>query len=128
VEDLVVITFFFLLRVGEYTPPLTDQRTRTTHIRHKDLQFWKRQPTGLITRLLPMAPLAELWQADSVTITLDNQKNMQRDATLHHEALPTNPLCPVQACAHRFAQICTCDPLNPLAIISLYAPNKHVSA
>jgi hypothetical protein len=128
VADLVVIAFFFLLRVGEYTPPSTNRRTRTTQIRRKDLQFWKRQPTGLITRMSPMTPLAELLTADSVTITLDNQKNGQRDATLHHEALTTNPLCPVRACARRFAQIRTCDPLNPRAILSLYAPTKHVSA
>jgi integrase len=128
VADLVVIAFFFLLRVGEYTPPSTDRRTRTTQIRRKDLQFWKRQPSGLITRLSPMTPLANLLTADSVTITLDNQKNGQRDATLHHEALPTNPLCPVRACARRFAQIRLCDPLNPNAILSLYAPHKHVSA
>jgi hypothetical protein len=79
VVDLVVITFFFLLQVGVYTPPLTDQWTRTTQIRRKDLQFWKRQPTGGIVCMSPMAPLAELRQADSVTITLDNQKNGQHD-------------------------------------------------
>jgi hypothetical protein len=123
-----LIAFFFLLRVGKYTPPLTDQGTQTTQIRRKDLQFWKRQPTGLIIRLSPMSPLAKLWQADSVTITLDNQKKGQREATLHHEALPTNPLCPVQACTCHFAQIRTCDPQHPLATISLYGPNKHVLA
>ena len=126
--DLVVIAFFFLLRVGEYTPPARNRRTRTTQIRRKDMQFWKMQPNGLACRLSHMATLDTLLQADAVTITLDNQKNGQRDATLHHDSLPTNPLCPVQAAARRFVQARTCDPTNPNALISLYAPQKHVSA
>jgi hypothetical protein len=126
--DLVVIAFFFLLRVGEYTPPAGNKRTRTTQIRRKDMQFWKTQPNGVLARLSPLSTLADLLQADSVTITLDNQKNGQRDATLHHDAIPTNPLCPVQACARRFVQMRACDPTNPNAILSLYAPGKHVTA
>jgi hypothetical protein len=126
--DLVVIAFFFLLRVGEYTPPSGLRQTRTTQLRRKDMQFWKIQPDGVTSRLSHLSTLPELLAADAVTITLDNQKNGQRDATLHHDALPTNPLCPVKACARRFIQIRTCDPTNSNAIISLYAPNKHVSA
>jgi len=126
--DLVVIAFFFLLRVGEYTPPTGNRRTRTTQIRRKDLQFWKKQPDGGLARLSPLATLEDLLLADSVTITLDNQKNGQRDATLHHDSLPTNPLCPVRACARRFVQMRTCDPTNPNAILSLYAPGKHVTS
>jgi hypothetical protein len=126
--DLVVIAFFFLLRVGEHTPPSGNRRTRATQIRRKDMQFWKTQPNGLLARLSPLSTLADLRQADSVTTTLDNQKNGQRDATLHHDATPSNPLCPVQACARRFVQMRTCDPTNPNAILSLYAPGKHVTA
>jgi hypothetical protein len=126
--DLVVIAFFFLLRVGEYTPPSGMRRTRTTQIRRKDLQFWKMQPNGLACRLSHLSTLAILLQADAVTITLDNQKNGQRDATLHHDALKSHPLCPVQACARRFVQARTSDPMNANAIISLYAAHQHVTA
>jgi hypothetical protein len=69
------------------------------------MQFWQTQPDGVFARLSPLSTLADLLQADSVTITLDNQKNGQRDATLHHDALPTNPLCPVHACGRRFVQM-----------------------
>jgi integrase len=86
------------------------------------------RPDGIMDRMSPMASPVELLRADSVTIIIDNQKNGQRDATLHHDALPSNPLCPVRASARRFIQVRTCDPTNPNAIISLYAPNKHVSA
>jgi hypothetical protein len=95
--DLVVIAFFFLLRVGEYTPPTTGRRTHTTQMRRKDMSFWKSGPGGVLARLSHLSTLDDLLRADSVTIIVDNQKNGQRDAVLHHVALPTNPLCPVQA-------------------------------
>lgn len=125
--DLVVLAFFFLLRVGEYTPSGT-RVTRTTQIRRKDLQFWRKRPDGIMDRISPLATRADLLAADSVTITLDNQKNGQRDATLHHDALPNNPICPCKAAARRFVQMRLCDPNNANAILSLYAPHKHVSA
>jgi hypothetical protein len=96
--DLVVLAFLFLLRVGKHTPSGT-QTTRTTQICQKYLQFWRKCPNGLMDRLSPMVPLAGLLEADAVTITLDNQKNGQQDAVLHHNALPNNPLCPWKAAA-----------------------------
>jgi hypothetical protein len=125
--DLVVLAFFFLLRVGEYTPP-GNRRTRTTQIRRKDMQFWSKRPDGILDRISPLATLADLLQADAVTITLDNQKNGQRDAVLHHDAIPNNPICPCKAAARRFARMRLCAPNNANAILSLYAPHKHVSA
>ena len=125
--DLVVLAFFFLLRVGEYTPS-GNRKTRTTQIRRKDLQFWRKRPSGIMDRLSPLSTLADLLTADSVTVTLDNQKNGHRDAVLHHEALKNNPLCPCKAAARRFVAMRQADPTNPNAILSLYAPNKHVSA
>ena len=35
---VVVLAFFFLLSVGQYTP-LGNRKTRTTQVRRKDLQF-----------------------------------------------------------------------------------------
>jgi hypothetical protein len=125
--DLVILAFFFLLRVGEYTPS-GNRQTRTTQLRRKDLQFWRQRPNGIMDRLSPLSTLEDLLEADSVTITIDNQKNGQRDASLHHDALPTNTLCPVKAAARRFVQVRTCAPHNSNAIISLYAPQKHVTA
>jgi hypothetical protein len=74
--DLVILAFFFLLQVGKYTPSGT-QITRTTQIRRKDLQFWRKHPTVLMYQISPMTTLPDLLTADSVTTTLDNQKNGQ---------------------------------------------------
>ena len=126
--DSVVLTFFFLLQVGEYHTPSGNRKTRTiTQIRRKDLQFWCRRPSLLLDRLFSLSMLAIL-QADSVTITLDNQKNGQRDTVLHHEALPNNPLCPCKAAARRFVTMRLANPTDPNTILSLYTLHKHILA
>ena len=78
-------------------------------------------------RLSHLSTLANLLEADSASVAIDNQKNGQRDATLHHDALPANPLCLVRASAHWFVWRQRCNPANSNAIISLNAPNKHLS-
>jgi hypothetical protein len=126
--DLVVLAFFFLLRIGEYMPS-GNCNTRTTQIRRTDLQFWRKLPTGIMDRISPLATLAGLLQADAVTITLDNQENGQRGAVLQHKALPNNPSCLCRAAARRFVSMRLCgDPHNANAILSLYAPHKHILA
>ena len=45
-----------------------------------------------------------LLQADSVTLWMDNQKNGQRGATIHHTACP-GWFCPVKALARRVCHI-----------------------
>ena len=69
-------------------------------------------------RLSPLSTLADLLTADSVTVTLGYQKNGQRNAVLHHEALKHNPLCPRKAAARRFVAMRQADPTNPNAILS----------
>jgi hypothetical protein len=53
---------------------------------------------------------------------------VQRDVVLHHQALPNDPLCPCKAAARRFLSMRRCAPHNSNAMLSLHAPNKHVSA
>jgi hypothetical protein len=59
--------------------------------------FGKKQLDGRLTRLSHTAPLAELVEADEVTLQLNNQKNGVRESTLHHEKVPGNlsPVCAV---------------------------------
>jgi hypothetical protein len=93
--DLVAIAFYFLLRVGEYTMPAANRRTRTVQFWCQDVRFWKNWS------LLPHdGTLAQLLEADSVTMYLDNQKNGDRGATIHHTCVP-GWFCPVKALARR---------------------------
>ena len=63
--DLIVVAFFFLLRVCEYTK--SSRPTRTVPLRRKDIQLWR----GNI--LIPHdEPLPNLLQATNATINLEN--------------------------------------------------------
>jgi len=81
VADLVTVAYFFLLRVGEYTHTTArkGQTKRTVPLRKQDITFWKDK------HVLPhCSTLAELLQADGVTINLANQKNGKRNTQLFH--------------------------------------------
>jgi hypothetical protein len=118
----VATAFFFLLRVGEYTMPKPNIRTRTVQFRVQDVTF--RQADGTV--LLNSAPLDQLLEAVSVTLWLDNQKNGQRGATIHHTSCPTW-FCPVKSLARRVASITAqgCPFSTPLSFVS---PGVHVVA
>jgi hypothetical protein len=70
--QLIVLDFFFLLRVGEYTHSWDNRRT--IPLRKKDIQLWQ---AGTI---LPNdSPLDVLTSADLVTVCLENQKNGRKN-------------------------------------------------
>jgi hypothetical protein len=122
VGDLIAIAFFYLLRVGEYTFPQRNRRTRTQQFRAQDVRFW------IAGQLLPpTASLTLLLQADSATLTIDNQKNGNRGETIHHEANPEATFCPVKSLARRvhFIRQRAMPASTPLSYIG---PNDHVLA
>jgi hypothetical protein len=98
----VIIGFYFLLRVGEYTNTRRNQSptgTRTKQFSVGDIGFWK---DG---NILPRrSTLATLLTADEATMIISNQKNGIRGDQLHHEANGSD-LCPVRALAHRVHHI-----------------------
>jgi hypothetical protein len=115
------MAFFFLLRVGEYTMPRAGTTTRTVQFRVQDVRLWKQG------RLLNThAPRAELLTADAVTLYLENQKNGQKGATIHHTAVD-GWFCPVKALARRVSDINEqgFDPSTPLSCVS---PGVHIAS
>jgi hypothetical protein len=120
--DLISAAFFFLLRVGEYTMTSKEVRTRTVQFRVQDVKF----QTAAGFAIPNTTPVAQLLQAESVTLWLDNQKNGQRGATIHHTACGSW-FCPVQALARRVSHILLqgCPVSTPLSFVS---PGVHVVA
>jgi hypothetical protein len=92
IGDLIVLAFFFLLRVGEYTPSRGPRRT--VPLRKQDVRLWLNQQ--LISN---DAPLEELLQADAVTLCLANQKNGHKNAILHHTSSGDSMFNPVKSAA-----------------------------
>jgi hypothetical protein len=96
--NLIVLAFFFLFRVGEYTRS-SDARL-TIPIRKQDVKLWR---GGYI---LPNdSPLAVLLTADAVTICLENQKNGHKNAVLHHTCSADNVLNPVRSAAMLISEL-----------------------
>jgi hypothetical protein len=121
VSDLICMAFFFLLRVGEYTMPRLGTTTRTVQFRVQDVRLWSQG------RLLHNhTPRAELLSADAITLFLENQKNGQKGATIHHTAV-AGWFCPVKALARRVSDIGEqgLDPSTPLSCVS---PGYHIAS
>ena len=114
VNDLATIAFFFLLRVGEYTMPAANRKTRTVQFRVKDVRFYV---NGII--IPNTAPLQTLMQANGVALCIDNQKNGTRGETVHQHALPHSAICPVQALARRVASIMSASSHQDVPISTL---------
>ncbi len=100
VADLVIIAFFYLLRVGEYTSPATPRKKRTIPLRDCDIRLWD-SVGHLISH---SAGLETLLQADSVTICIAHTKNGTKGAVVHH-IRGRGSICPVAALARRVANI-----------------------
>ena len=112
VADLVIIAFFYLLRVGEYTSPAGTRKRRTIPLRQCDVRLWRNG-----TLLHHSAGLPTLLSADSATICIANTKNGTKGAVVHHEAFG-GPICPVAALARRVANIGLSGEACPLSRVS----------
>jgi hypothetical protein len=99
VTDLVIIVFFYLLRVGEYTTPHWARAKRTIPLRNCNIRLWYRG------HIIPhSAGLRALMRADSATTCIAHTKNGTKGAVVHHDAIG-GPICPVAALARRVANI-----------------------
>ena len=108
IGDLVVIAFYFLLRVGEYTTKTRrgKKKTRTRQFRLKDITFFVRNAAGEMVPLPRRASAKEIMRAEAATLRISNQKNGHAGACVHHSAIPgAGIVCPVKALARRFVHI-----------------------
>jgi hypothetical protein len=108
VSDMVLVAFFYLLCVGEYTSPSNTCPKRTTPLRKCDVQLWRRG-----TILDHAAPLSTLLRADSATISIANTKNGTKGAFVHQYAIQ-GAICPAQRPQlHHPSQQCDHQPHDP---------------
>jgi hypothetical protein len=100
--------------------PKRTVKTRIVQFRLQDVTF--RTANELV--IPHKSPIHDLKHADSVTLWMDNQKNGQRGATIHHTACP-GWFCPVKALARRVHSINAhgCPATTPLSFVQ---PGLHV--
>jgi len=93
VGKLALMAFYFLLRVGEYMNPGRSQR--------RTKGFWLQDVKLFAKRWEVVPEQAHLFaeQIDTISLTIDNQKNGRQGDTLSHHALKDreNECCPVCA-------------------------------
>jgi hypothetical protein len=104
--DLILIAFYYLLRVGEYTHKAASNNTKqTVEFRAEDVTFFKRFE-GRLKQLPREAPDEDIMSADSSTLKIDNQKNGWHGVCINHEHNGDEIFSPVRDWDD---DICTCD-------------------
>ncbi len=105
--DLVIIAFYYLLRVGEYTTKRRrGNRTRTRQFRVKDVMFFKHDKHGVLKALPLNASIEDIMTGDAAMLQISNQKNGHAGACVHHETLNGHgDICPVRALGRRVIHI-----------------------
>jgi len=100
VGELAIIAFYFLLRVGEYTFHGTGT-CRTKSFRLGNIKFFT------IQGMVPLVKLRQhAAQVNLVSLTIENQKNGKKGATISHHAIQVeNGCCPVKALVERTVDI-----------------------
>ena len=112
VADLVIIAFFHLLRVGEYTSPANPREKRTIPLWGCDIRLWTQD-----SHLIPhSAGLDALLQAKSATVCIAHTKNGTKGAVVHHSR-GRGPICLVAALARRVANIQAGPPQGNINIV-----------
>lgn len=123
IADLIILAFFFLLRVGEYTCTSGRTQKRTVSIQKRHVTL--RRGDQVIPHT---ASLATMLKADSVTINLENQKNGFKNATLHHTRTSQSSFDPVVAAVRRLHHLRDQPPSTPICTYIDQGKRCHVSA
>lgn len=98
IADLVNIAFFYLLRVGEYTYAKSKDK-QTIPFRVDDITFRK---AGRVVS--NHSTLDELYSCDEATLTIRNQKNGQKNQSIHNQCTGEED-SPIKSLARRVHHI-----------------------
>ena len=124
--DLCIVAFYYLLRVGEYTPPRFIKRgtqirraTRTVQFTIGCIGFFKNG------KLIPRtSDLQTLLTADSATLRIINQKNGRMGTCIHHEC-SSKDTSPVKALARIVASTLAHGGNDDTLICDHWDPDTH---
>ena len=106
IGDLIIIAFYFLLRIGEYTVKRKKNETkRTVQFRMMDVVFFKKDKHNRLRLLDTDASDEEIMNADGATLRLSDQKNGHKGACIHQEHNKQKYFSPVRAVGRRYCHI-----------------------
>ncbi len=104
VGDLLLIAFYYLLCIGEYTVKCQRDwskwaRKQTVQFKVEDVTFFKTDKHGILRCLPCNAPYSLIITAESTMLKLNIQKNGWKGVCVHQEANGEAFNCPVKALA-----------------------------
>jgi hypothetical protein len=105
--DWILIAFYFLLRIGEYTLKgrKRNENKQTVQFRMEDVTFFKEGPTGGLRQVPRGAPAAMILSADASTLKIDNQKNGWKGVCVSLHSNGLEAFDPVRALGRRYVHI-----------------------
>jgi len=107
VDDLTMIAFYYLLRIGEYTTKGTRNNSKQMEeFNMGDITFFAKDKQGNLC-CLPRDGTSDLIAAaDGATMKLDNQKNGWKGVCVYQEANGDPLDCPVRALGRGYLHLC----------------------
>jgi hypothetical protein len=106
VADLILIAFYYLLRIGEYTiKGKRNNSKQTVQFQIQHITFFKHDKNGRLQQLPRNASDDDIITAHSATLRLENQKNGWKGVCIHQEHNGEHYHCPVRALGRRFVHV-----------------------
>ena len=106
--DWILIAFYYLLRVGEYTEKSERGDTKqTVPFRMKDVTFFEFDDKKRLRQMPRNASDERIMQAAGCTLRLSNQKNGWKNICIFHFSNGEEVACPVRALGRRYCHIRT---------------------
>jgi hypothetical protein len=107
VRDLLLIAFYYLLRIEEYTVKGKQNNTKqTVQFKLEDVTFYKKTRAGQLRCFPKTAPYNFVLSANSATLKLDNQKNGWKGVCVHQETNGESVHCPIRALGRQVVHLC----------------------
>jgi hypothetical protein len=118
IGNLVMIAFYYLLRIGEDTTKAACNNSKQTEeFKMGNIIFFKKDKQGNLWTLPQDAPCDQIATADRATLKLDNQKNGRKGVSVYQEAKwGSNPL----------PHLCTRTMLSPPTQTRSYEENNFI--
>ena len=106
VGDLVMMAFYYLLRVGEYTSKgYRNDTKQTVEFRAEHVTFFGKDSKGKLVQLSLDEPDEVIMAAESATLMLENQKNGWHGVCVNHEHNGDEIFSPTRAIGRRICHL-----------------------
>jgi hypothetical protein len=119
IADWILITFYFLLRIGEYKlKGKQDESKQTVQFRMRDVTFFRQDKEGTLKQVSRQAPAAIILSAGASMLCIGNQKNGWKGVCVSHHSNGLEAFDPVRALGCRYVHIRqhTSDPDTLLSV------------